>query len=206
MLDVHSEIQAILRDFIISALPCTNPRVTSRSAHAELAAPLAYACGLTAAECARLLSEANAARPPVFLGAPLLSSLSASGGYVCFSITAEAYSAAARHIIKSCPLPPLPDECKTEAEYALCRMLMLSRAPSGPLPDDRAIREAVWRAFCIPEAAPQSAPLRAAARLLLHMLDGKSARERAGLALGEIGGCAARLLARGIYGKPYTGG
>lgn len=197
MLNVHDGIIEILCAFISEALPSAKPGVTARSAYAELAAPLEFSCKLPAAECAGRLAKSNAARPPVYLGAPLLDCIAPHGGYVCFSLSPDVYSAALRHIIQSCPPPPLPNEAKSDADYAICRMLMLSRRPSGPFPNDPAIRAAVWRTLGIPSAPParKNAARQEAARLLLGMLDGKSASERAALSLGEVGAAAARLLA-----------
>ncbi|MDR0841624.1 MAG: hypothetical protein LBN26_09645 [Christensenellaceae bacterium] len=167
---------------------CTNARP------GEASFPLGYRTALPAQRVLEEVMRGLAARE----GGPLIDRAWMQGGHACFSVSAGAYASAMRHILSSVPLPSMPDPVRGDVEYAICRMHMLSRQGGQGCPEDAPVRRALWLAWGIVDAEParRETQRRRAADALLNMLRGRPYPARAALRtqLGEVGGCAARLL------------
>ncbi|NCB30527.1 MAG: hypothetical protein EOM66_03885 [Clostridia bacterium] len=162
----------------------------------QASAPLAWHTDLPPQEALDLAMAGPMVR---ILEAPLVEQAYLSGGHACFLFSGEAYAAWMAHIIASIPPPVLPDSIQNEVDYAIARMLMLSRKGGRGCPADPRAKEALWLAMGILDAADahrQTRRLRAA-RSLVGLMRGRDAEDRRSLAaaLGQAADCAARLLA-----------
>jgi len=200
MAEIYREMSREISSLINRTFPeLSGAEPDADSGHAEFTAPLGYLTGLPAGDCAARLIEAAAQRPPLFMGEALLKGITHNGGHVCFQLSTGAYGAAMRRIIEGCPQPGLPEHTQGIVEYALARMLMLSRQGGQGCPEDERIQMALWLCLGIEGfgGKKREAMRLRAARALLDVMEGRGLREREALRrkLGAVGGCAARLLA-----------
>ena len=196
MINPHEMVRQALRAWLEPAASLTEEDICTDARGCQASAPLAWRAQLPAEEA---LARAFAGPPARLLGAPLVEKAYLCGGYACFLLTGEAYAAMLTHIIASTPRPNLPDPAHDEVDYAIARMLMLSRKGGTGCPADALARQALWLAMGIVDAQGprREARKKRAARLLTSLMRERPIKERMALAasMGQAAACAARLLA-----------
>ncbi len=196
MINPHEMVRQALRAWLEPAAPLAAADICTDARGCQASAPLVWRAQLPAEEA---LARAFAGPPARLLGAPLVEKASLCGGYACFLLTGEAYAALLAHIIASAPRPNLPDPARGEVDYAIARMLMLSRKGGAGCPADVRARQALWLAMGILDAqgARREARRKRAARALIGLMRERPIKERMALAasMGQAAACAARLLA-----------
>lgn len=197
MLNPHMMARRALRESLGPFSSLQEAHICTDARGVEASAPLKWHTALTPEEA---LAQAMAGKPPMVLGRPLVAEACIRGGHACFIFTQESYAAFIAHIIAHIPKPPLPDFVRSEADYALARMLMLARkGGEAGCPADARVRAALWLAMGIPdvEGTRREARRARAARALLGLMRGRPLSERLALAasMGQAADCAARLLA-----------
>ena len=144
---------------------------------------------------------AEAEAPALLCDAKMCTEAVLRGVHICFALTDAAYTALIHAVMNDAQLPALPEDTERLLPYAVARMRMLARKESAGCPDSTEVRRALWLCFGIAEAGLSCRELQAraarAARAVLAIGRGMPARERAELLsrCGDVGGCAARLLA-----------
>ena len=167
----------------------------------ELSSALAQRLGIAPEKCLLAVRAAEAEAPALLCGAKMCSEAVLRGGHICFALTDAAYTALIHAVMNDAQLPALPEDTERLLPYAVARMRMLARKESAGCPDSTEVRRALWLCFGIAEAGLSCRELQAraarAARAVLAIGRGMPARERAELLsrCGDVGGCAARLLA-----------
>ena len=149
----------------------------------ELSSALAQRLGIAPEKCLLAVRAAEAEAPALLCGAKMCSEAVLRGGHICFALTDAAYTALIHAVMNDAQLPALPEDTERLLPYAVARMRMLARKESAGCPDSTEVRRALWLCFGIAEAGLSCREL--------------PARERAELLsrCGDVGGCAARLLA-----------
>ncbi|MCE5235641.1 MAG: hypothetical protein ABFC62_07990 [Clostridiaceae bacterium] len=168
----------------------------------EATTALPLALGLGAEALAARLRGFERARPAALYSAPLFWRIAHSEGRLCFSLTDAFLSAAVQETNAQTPLPALPPNIESRADYALCRMLMLARKGGDGCESEA--RAMVWSALGILERLNEKKALKL--RLMLaaeHALGfGEDIPLTARMALyaksGAAAACAARCIALGI--------
>ncbi|MEA4971188.1 MAG: hypothetical protein VB051_11810 [Candidatus Pelethousia sp.] len=201
MINPHQMVRQALCAWLEPAASLTEEDICTDARDCQASVPLAWRAQLPAEEA---LARAFDGPPARLLGAPLVEKAYLSGGYACFLLTGEAYAAMLTHIIASAPQPNLPDPGRGEVDYAIARMLMLSRKGGVGCPADARARQALWLVMGIIDARGprRDARKKRAARALTGLMRERPVKERIALAasMGQAAACAARLLA---YGATY---
>lgn len=195
MINPHEMVRRALGGRLGKAASLKEGDICTDARNCQASAPLAWHTDM-APETALALIMAGA--PIRLLGAPLVRRAYLRGGHACFLLTQEAYAAFMAHIIASTPPAALPDPVQGEVDYAIARMVMLSRKGGKGCPADKRVREALWLAMGILDVSGprrESRRLRAA-RALTGLMRGRPAADRLRLtpSLGQAADCAARLL------------
>lgn len=196
MINPHDLVRQALLQRLESVASLTKEDICTTARGCEISAPLAWHIELPP-EVA--LERVMAAPPVKVFDAPLIDRAWLSGGHACFLLTGEAYTALLAHIIASAPPTALPDPVCSEVDYAIARMLMLSRKGGTGCPQDVRVREALWLAMGIVDAqgSRREARRNRAAKALIGLMRGRDVAARLVLAasMGQAADCAARLLA-----------
>ena len=196
VINPHEMVRQTLCAWLEPAASLTEEDICTDAPGCQASVPLAWRAQLPAEEA---LACAFAGPPARLLGAPLIEKAYLSGGYACFLLTGETYAAMLTHIIASAPRPDLPDPVRGEVDYAIARMLMLSRKGGAGCPADARARQALWLAMGIVDAQGprREARRKRAARALTGLMRERPIKERMALAasMGQAAACAARLLA-----------
>ncbi len=194
---VHSVIRRELCSFVSKAYGDVTPEMFDMDCPgAEVSAPLGFRPGPDGAWWQQRLSGLAKETPPMLYGANLIKSVSSANGHVLFHLSDDAYSAIISHIIKNYPKPQMPEDTGDTVNYALARMLMLSRKGGKDCPAP--FKKGLWLCLCIEgfEGKKREALRKRAADALLNAMEGLNPVERDSLR--EISGgcadCAARLL------------
>jgi hypothetical protein len=149
------------------------------------------------------LNERLASEPIILLGTDAVKGVERAGGLLLIHFLPLFYDALIRHTIDILP-EPVCINGETRMHYALDRMMMLSRKPIAPCPDDIYVQRALWLSFGIPERLTckrlLDLRLRGASDALLTMTHHLPPAERPALAnrSGGVARCAARLLTLGL--------
>jgi hypothetical protein len=141
--------------------------------------------------------------PLLLMGTAAVKRFETAGGLLLVHFLPLFYDALIRHTIDILP-EPVCINGGTRMHYALDRMMMLSRKPMAPCPDDLFVQRALWLAFGIPERLTRERPpyprLGEASDALLTMTHHLPPADRPALTnrLGGVARCAARLLTLGL--------
>jgi len=194
---VHSVIRRELCSFAAKAYENATPDMFDMDCPgAEISAPLGFRPGPDGAWWQQRLSALAEEYPPMLYGAKLIKCISSANGHLLFHLSDDAYSAIISHIIKNYPKPQMPEDTGDTVNYAMARMLMLSRKGGSGCPD--AFKKGLWLCLCIEgfEGKKREALRKRATEALLNAMEGMTGAERDSLR--EISGgcadCAARLL------------